>query len=133
VRVPRGLAIWYHQSFAKAGSAFRPGPFVTPADPSTPLRELQDQIGQLRAELGDSRQQLESNQQLSELLAREKNEYATFAEQMDEEARTYEQLALEHEAQLAQTRVEFEGRLLALQEQLNSHPKKVQQEIDAYD
>lgn len=127
LRVARALAIWYHQSFGKDGGAFKPGPFVTPTDPSAPLRELQEQIEQLRAELGDSRQQLESNQQLAELLAREKDEYATLAEQMDDEARTYEQLALEHEAQLAKTRAEFEARLQALHKQLDSQPQAVQQ------
>jgi len=127
LRVARALAIWYHQSFGKDGSAFKPGPFVTPTDPSAPLRELQKQIEQLRAELGDSRQQLESNQQLAELLAREKDEHAALAEQMGEEARTYEQLALEQEAQLAQTRAEFEARLQALQQQLDSQPQAAQQ------
>ncbi|TBW09687.1 type I restriction-modification system endonuclease [Azotobacter chroococcum subsp. isscasi] len=127
LKVARALAIWYHQSFGKAGGAFRPGPFVTPADPSAPLRELQEQIEQLRAELGDSRQQLESNQQMAELLAREKDEYASLAGQMDEEARTYEQLALEHEAALARTRAEFEERLQALHQQLESQPQAAQQ------
>lgn len=127
LKVARALAIWYHQSFGKAGSAFKSGPFVTPADPSAPLRELQEQIEQLRAELGDSRQQLESNQQMAELLAREKEEYASLAGQMDEEARTYEQLALEHEAALAKTRVEFEERLQALHQQLESQPQATQQ------
>ncbi len=127
LKVARALAIWYHQSFGKAGSAFRPGPFVTPADPSAPLRELQEQIEQLRAELGDSRQQLESNQQMAELLAREKEEYASLAGQMDEEARTYEQLALEHEAALARTRAEFEARLQALHQQLENQPQATQQ------
>lgn len=127
LKVARGLAIWYHQSFGQQGSAFKPGPFVTPQDPSAPLRELQEQIEQLRAELGSSHQQLESNQQLAELLAREKDEYATLAEAMDEEARTYEQLAREHEERLAQTRAEFEQRLQALQAQLDSQPQISQQ------
>ena len=127
LRVARALAIWYHQSFGKNSSAFKPGPFVTPTDPSVPLRELQEQIEQLRAELGDSRQQLESNQQLAELLSREKDEYATLAGQMDEEARTYEQIALEHEAQLAQTRAEFEARLQALHKQLDNQPQAAKQ------
>ncbi|MBE7376386.1 type I restriction-modification system endonuclease [Pseudomonas lopnurensis] len=127
LKVARALAIWYHQSFSKAGSAFKPGPFVTPADPSAPLRELQAQIEKLRTELGDSRLQLENNHLLADLLAREKNEYATLAEQMDEEARTYEQIALEHEAALARTRTEFEARLQALHKQLESQPQAAQQ------
>ncbi|WP_455229844.1 type I restriction-modification system endonuclease [Geopseudomonas aromaticivorans] len=127
LKVAHALAIWFHQSFGKQGGAFRPGPFVIPQDPSAPLRALQEQIEQLRGELGSSHQQLESNQQLAELLAREKDQYASLAGQMDEEARTYEQLALEHEAALAQTRAEFEARLQALHQQLESQPQAAQQ------
>lgn len=127
LRVARGLAIWYHQSFGADVSNFKPGAFITPADPSTPLRELQEQIERLRAELGDSRQQLETNQQMAELLSREKDEYATLAGQMNEEARTYEQIALEHEAELAKTRAEFELRLQALHARLQSQPQAAQQ------
>jgi type I restriction enzyme R subunit len=127
LRVARALAAWFHQSFGNHGNNFKLGAFVTPADPSAPLRELQGQIDQLRAELSDSHQQLESNQQLTELISREKEEYAVLASQMDVEARTYEQIALEHEAQLSQTRTEFEQRLKALQQQLEAQPQIAQQ------
>ncbi|WP_349616817.1 type I restriction-modification system endonuclease [Azotobacter salinestris] len=127
LKVARALAIWYHQSFGKAGNAFKPGPFVTPTDPSAPLRELQERIEQLRAELGASHQQLENNQQLAELLVREKAEYAALAERMGEEARTYEQIAREHESALARTRVEFEQRLQALQRQLDNQSQAARQ------
>ena len=127
LKVARALAIWYHQSFGSGGSAFKPGPFVTPSDPSTPLRELQEQIEKLRAELGDSRQQLESNNQLAELLAREKEEQASLVGQMNEEARVYEQIAMEREAELARSRGEFEARLQALQDQLENQPQAAQQ------
>lgn len=127
LRVARALAIWYHQSFGKSGSSFKPGPFVIPADPSAPLRELQGQIEQLKAELSDSHQQLESNQRLAELMAREKAEYAALARQMDEEARTYEQITRKHEEELAKSRAEFELHLKALQGQLESQPQATQQ------
>jgi type I restriction enzyme R subunit len=127
LKVARALAIWYHQSFGNAGNSFKPGPFITPADPSAPLRELQEQIEKLRAELGDSRQQLESNHQLAELLAREKKEQASLAGEMNEEARVYEQIALEREAELASARAEFETRLQALQRQLEEQPQAAQQ------
>ena len=42
LKVARALAIWYHQSFGNAGSGFKSGPFITPSDPSAPLRELQE-------------------------------------------------------------------------------------------
>lgn len=127
LRVARALAIWYHQSFGKKGDSFKAGPFITPTDPSNSLRELQVQIDKLKAQLGDSRQQLESNQHLNELLALEKDEYATLAQQMQDEARTYEQLALDHEARLAEAHAEFEKRLQALQQQLNKSPQEGQQ------
>lgn len=127
LKVARALAVWYHQSFGSAGNAFKPGPFVMPADPSAPLRVLQEQIEKLRADLGDSRQQLESNHQLAGLLAREKEQQASLAGQMKEEARIYEQIALEHEAELARTRAEFEERLQALHKQLENQPQAAQQ------
>lgn len=127
LRVARALAIWYHQSFGAQGSSFKPGTFITPADPSAPLRELQVQIEQLRAELGASHQQLEDHQQLSELLQREKAEYAGLAAQMQEDARTYEQLACEQEDQLAQVQAGFERKLQALQQQLHNQPQASQQ------
>ena len=127
LKVARALAIWYHQSFGNAGSGFKSGPFITPSDPSAPLRELQEQIEKLRADLGDSRQQLESNHHLAELLAREKEEQASLAGQMHDEARIYEQIAMEREAELAKSRAEFEARLKALQDQLENQPQAAQQ------
>ena len=129
LKVARALAIWYQQSFGKNGSNFKAGSFVTPTDPSAPLRDLQEQIETLRAELGDSRQQLENNQQLADLLAREKEAFASLSQQMREEAHTYEQIALEHEAELAKARREFDARLQALQQQLNSPAQATQQVI----
>ncbi|MEI7994754.1 MAG: DUF4145 domain-containing protein, partial [Methylococcaceae bacterium] len=40
LRLARTLAIWFHQALGKQGATFKPGPFVAPADPSLPLREL---------------------------------------------------------------------------------------------
>ncbi|KTS75226.1 DEAD/DEAH box helicase [Pseudomonas oryzihabitans] len=127
LRVARALAIWYHQSFGKGGSTFKPGPFITPADPSEPLRDLQGQIERLRTELGESRQQLENNNQLTELLTQEKAEQASLAEKMNEDARVYEQLAQERDEELAKARTDFEVRLKALQQQLENQPQAAQQ------
>lgn len=140
LKVGRALAIWYHQSFGNNAYAFKPGPFVTPSDPSTPLRELQSQIEQFKAQLSESNQQLESNQHLAELLKREAEEYAVLAEQMDAEARNHKQLAAEHEAALHKMRSEHEQSLKALQQQLAAQPlaskqvaKKTQQASSSFD
>lgn len=127
LKVARALAIWYHQSFGNNAHTFKAGPFVTPADPSAPLRELQSEIEQLKAQLNDSSQQLESNQQLAELRKREAEEYAVLAEQMDVESRSFKQLAAEHEAALHKLRSEHEQSLKALQQQLTAQPQASQQ------
>ncbi|MEB0205499.1 type I restriction-modification system endonuclease [Pseudomonas sp. CCC3.1] len=123
LKVGRALAIWYHQSFGKRANAFKPGPFVTPSDPSTPLRELQSKIEQLRAQLSESSQQLESNQQLAELLKCEAEEYAVLAGQMAAESKGHKQLAAEHEAALHKMRAEHEQSLKALQKKLAAQPQ----------
>ena len=76
LKLARTLAVWFHQSFGKAGAGFQPGPFQPPADPSLTARQLQSEIDQLRAEVGSQNAALESKQQLAELIAREKEEYA---------------------------------------------------------
>ncbi|HBO6863561.1 TPA: type I restriction-modification system endonuclease [Pseudomonas aeruginosa] len=127
LKVARALCVWYHQALGKAGSNFKPGPFVLPSDPSAPLRELQGEIEQLKTQLHESSQQAESNQQLTALLKREAEEYAVLAEQMDAESRRYKEQAAAHEAALAQLRAEHEQSLKALQQELESKPQASQQ------
>ncbi|WP_248915707.1 type I restriction-modification system endonuclease [Pseudomonas moorei] len=123
LRVARALAIWYHQSFGKQGDKFSPGPFVNPQDPSTPLRDLQNQIELLKTKLSESSQQLENNQQLADLIKREAEEYAVLAQQMDAESRLHQQQAKQHEAELAKLGIEHEQRIKALQLQLLTQPQ----------
>ena len=70
---------------------------------------------------------LENNQHVAALIAREKEEYAVLAEQMDAEARTYQTLAEEQGAVLDRVRREFEQRLQALQRQVDTSQKATQQ------
>lgn len=127
LKVARELCVWYHKALGKAGSGFKAGAFVMPSDPSAPLRELRGEIEQLRARLLESNEQLESNQQLAELLRREAEEYAVLAEQMDAEARRYKQQAAAHEAELARLRAEHEHSLKALRQELEAQPQASQQ------
>ncbi|WP_435607227.1 type I restriction-modification system endonuclease [Pseudomonas knackmussii] len=127
LKVARGLCVWYHQVFGKNGSAFKPGAFSMPSDPSAPLRQLQHEIDQLKSELHSSSQQLESNQQLTELLKREAEEYAVLAEQMGAETDSYKQQAAAHEAELAKLRADHEQSIKALQQELAAKPQIAQQ------
>lgn len=129
LKVARSLAIWYHQAMSKQGGEFKAGLFVPPTNPSAELRELQAQIQQLKAELGTTAQALASNQQLSVLMTREKEQYATLALQMDAEARTFEALALEHEAGMRQARTDFEAQLKAARQQINVQPGEQTQQL----
>ena len=117
LRVARQLAIWFHKSSDKCPANFKPGPFVPPEDPSEHHRTLQKQILQLQSELTNTHQQLESNQQLTQLLQQEKEEYAVLAEQMDKEARQYKSLFESQDKELEKQRAEFNEKLATTQKQ----------------
>ena len=129
LRIARALAVWFQQSFGKQGSSFKPGPFVAPQDPSTQLRDLHTQIEQLKSQLQGASQQAESSQQLAELITKEKEEYAVLADQMDAEARTFEQIALDHEQEIATQKTEFEARLKAVYAELSAQQQNIQQAV----
>jgi len=127
LRLARSLAIWFHQAFGEQGAAFKPGSFVAPTDPSQQLRDLNTQIEQLKAKLLDANEQVESNQQLIALVAREKQEYVVLAEHMDTEARDFQRLALAHENQLNIERKAFDARLKSMQTELENRQQVLPQ------
>jgi type I restriction enzyme R subunit len=120
LKVARALAIWFHQAFGCAGTQFKAGPFIAPTDPSSQLRQLQLDIEKLKAELGQANVQLDSSQQLNQLVAQEKAEYEALALAMDQEAKSHAQQAAFHEAALKQQQQDYESKILLLQQQLAS-------------
>lgn len=124
--VARKLAIWFHQSFGKAGVQFKPSPFVALTDPSEQLRKLQTEMAQLKNELQQANIDLGSSQQLNELIAKEKEEYEALAHAMDEESRTLAQQAAQHEQALRQQQQTYEAKIKALQAQLATQDDKAQ-------
>ena len=118
LKVARALAIWFHQSFGKAGPSFKAGPFVAPVDPSSKLNHLQTEIEALKHKLLQASVELENSQQLQTLVAQEKAEYEELAEAMDEESRAQAALVQVHEAALEKQKQEFDEKLQALQQQL---------------
>ena len=125
LKVARALAIWFHQAFGKVGTQFNPGPFIAPADPSSQLRQLQQDIEKLKAELNQANVQLDSNQQLHDLVAKEKAEYEALALAMDEEAKHLAQQAALHEAALKQQQQDYEAKIQQLQQQIASQAAEV--------
>ncbi|GAB3373256.1 type I restriction-modification system endonuclease [Spongiibacter taiwanensis] len=120
LKAARALAVWFHRSFGKQGSAFKPGPFAPPTDPSQKLRDLQTQIDQLNAELQSHSEQEGLAQQRDSLLAQEREEYQQLAELMDQEARKFEQQAKDAERALAQQKQQFEAQIAALKAQITA-------------
>lgn len=125
LKLARELAIWFHRSFGKAGSNFKPGPFVPPADPSAQLRQLHADIDKLRHDLQQANMELDSSQQLSELVEKEKIEYEALALAMDKESRALAEQARGHEEALKQQQQDYERKIKALQEQLTQQGETV--------
>ena len=125
LKVARQLAIWFHQSFGKQGTNFKPQAFVPPTDPSEQLRKLQTEIEQLKTHLLTANQQLDSHHKLTELLAQEKSEYEQLADEMDKEAKAYAAQAEQHEQNLLAQQQAYEKSLKALQQQLASQSQQL--------
>ena len=131
LKLARSLAIWFHQSYGKQGEKFRPESFQPLKDPSLELNELQTQIAQLRSELQLKNEKVENNDQFAQLTIREKEEYAELAQLMADEAHKFEQIAKQHEADLATQKFEFDERIKALQSEPADQGKRTQQKIKA--
>ncbi len=125
LQIARSLAWWYHKSFGKMPVKGKLGAFVRPKDPSENARKYQLQIEKLTSELKATRQELDSNQELAALRAQEKAEDAELARKMAEEARLYEQIALENEEELNKQRNEFEQKILRLQKELQAETREI--------
>ncbi|XKH59578.1 type I restriction-modification system endonuclease [Halomonas sediminis] len=124
LRLARELAIWFHRSFGNAGTGFKPGPFVPPQDPSAQLRQLQVDIEKLRHDLKHASMELDSSQQLSQLVEQEKTEYEALALAMEEESRAKTLEATAHEQALVQQKQDYEQKIKALQQQLMEQGEK---------
>ncbi|EGQ7846461.1 type I restriction-modification system endonuclease [Vibrio parahaemolyticus] len=124
LKLARSLSIWFHQSFGKQGSQFKPGPFIPPQDPSNQLRQLQSEIEKLKSDLTQANIELDTSKQLHDLIAQEKAEYEALALAMDEESKQLADLAVEHESALIKQKKEYEAKLQALQQQLEQQDEK---------
>lgn len=111
LKVARQLAIWYHRAFNKVGQDFKPGAFKPPADPAAQLRELQARIGQLESQLTEAHLAHEGDKRLLQLKQQEAEQLTQLAEQIDEERKLQEQMALEAEAALTRARKDFNEQL----------------------
>lgn len=124
--VARKLAIWFHQTFSKSGTAFKPGPFIPPKDPSAELFTLQAEIEGLKAQLQNANVELDSSQQLNELIKQEKDEYEALALAMDQESKALALQAAQHEQELERVKQDYEAKLKAIQQDAKQQDDKSQ-------
>lgn len=124
--VARKLAIWFHQTFSKSGTAFKPGPFIPPKDPSAELFTLQAEIEGLKAQLQNANVELDSSQQLNELIKQEKDEYEALALAMDQESKALALQAAQHEQELERVKQDYEAKLKAIQQHAKQQDDKAQ-------
>ncbi|WP_196160727.1 type I restriction-modification system endonuclease [Reinekea sp. G2M2-21] len=110
----RAIAIWYHQTFSKNAKNFKAGPFILPPDPSAGLKELEDQIQQLKAKLQDNEQSQEQSSELAELIKEEAAQHNQLKAKLAEDAEIYEQLLQQQEAETARIKAEFEAKVKSL-------------------
>lgn len=121
------MAVWFHRSFGKNTTNFKVGAFISPRDPSQPLRELTQQIEQLQAQLQTANQQTNSHQDLLSLLSQQKQEADALAQFMDEEAQRFKQQAEAIELELLTQQELFEAEIKQLQAALASQTDDAQQ------
>lgn len=124
--VARKLAIWFHQTFSKSGTAFKPGPFLPPKDPSAELFTLQAEIEGLKAQLQNANVELDSSQHLNELIKQEKDEYEALALAMDQESKALALQAAQHEQELERVKQDYEAKLKAIQQNAKQQDDKAQ-------
>ena len=127
LKAARELSVWFHRSFGKNTTNFKVGAFISPRDPSQPLRELTQQIEQLQVQLQTANQQTNSHQDLLNLLSQQKQEADVLAEFMDEEAQRFKQQAEAIELELLTQQEQFEAEIKQLQAALASQTDEAQQ------
>jgi type I restriction enzyme R subunit len=82
------------------------------------------EIEKLKHGLTEANIQLDSSQQLNDLIGREKAEFEALALAMDEESRALAEQAKAHEAALKAQQQDYENKLKALQSRLTQQDDK---------
>ena len=103
------LCIWYHRTFGNPPANWKPGAFIKPADPSTQVRALEERIASLEKARLASQRKVEVAQQLAEAEQQKATELAKYAETIEADSNTWQQIAQEQEKAYAQARQAFEA------------------------
>jgi type I restriction enzyme R subunit len=113
LRLAHKLSIWYHSAFGK-DKAFEEETFKLPVDPSEKLQKLEEERDILTAKLIETNHVLDESKELSVLIAKETEERKAILAEMHASKQRYEQIILEQEAELENTKRSFDAKLKAL-------------------
>lgn len=96
LKLARELGLWFHRAFGDP--KFKAGPFVPPAEPTSPTKELHTELERLREALGKAKLSVEQQRAVAEDAELQRMEAEERAAKLAEERTVWEQLAKEAEA-----------------------------------
>ena len=122
--VGHALATWFHTTFGGiATKSFKKTKFVKPQDPSEYVRQVEEQLEQLKSESQRNSDRIEIAEELSKVEAEKVKAERQRAEEMAEERSVWAQIAEEQEQKLTEYRVKMDAANLKYFQIFQSKPK----------
>lgn len=127
IMVGHALAMWFHVTFGgSAAKGFKIKKFVKPQDPSEYVRQLEEQVEQLKTESQRSSERIKTAEDLSRIEAEKAKAEHQRAEQMAADKAVWEQIAEEHEETLAKYRKKMDKANVIYFQSFQAKPKEEQ-------
>ncbi|WP_350634633.1 type I restriction-modification system endonuclease [Pseudoalteromonas sp. GW168-MNA-CIBAN-0100] len=129
MQLGHALSVWYHKLYGdKTAKGFVFTPFVKPQDPSIEVRELEEKLHELEVERQRSTERLKIAEQLKQIEAEKAAAERKRSEQMLADSQTWEQIATEQEALLAEYKDKMVKANIMYMAQFNAKDKQAQQQ-----
>ena len=127
IMVGHALAMWFHITFGgSAAKGFKIKKFVKPQDPSEYVRQLEEQVEQLKNESLRSSERIKTAEQLSKVESEKAIAERKRAEKMAEDKAVWEQLALDSEKEAEKYKVAAEATNQQYAKSFQAKPKQEQ-------
>lgn len=110
LQVGHALSAWFHLSFGgDKAKGFKVIPFVKPVDPSEKVRQLEEALFELHKQNKFAEERLIHAQKLKKIEEDKASAEKQRAEKMAAESKTWEEIAIEHEAKIIQYRAKMDA------------------------
>lgn len=127
IMVGHALAMWFHITFGgSAAKGFKIKKFVKPQDPSEYVRQLEEQVEQLKTESQRSSERIKTAEELSRIEAEKAKAEHDRAEKMAADKVLWEQLAIESEKEAEKYKSAAEAANLEFIKSFQAKPKEEQ-------